>query len=486
MTGAAPGLAPIASVILPVTGAALTFLLGPRLARPLALLAALATTAAVVAVTAPVAGMGARRYPLGGWGAPLGVDLYLDGLAAVFLLTTTPVGLLAAFHALAAGSDRTGNDGSPGPFWAAWLLCWAALNGLFLAGDIFNLYVTLELLTLSAIGLIAAAGGPARAAALRYLLWALAGSLAYLLGVALLYAAYGTVDIVHLGARVTDGALPRAAGLLMLAGLALKAALFPLHFWLPPAHASAPPPVSAVLSALVVKAAFYVVLRLWVTVFEPLPTAPAGLVLGLLGATAVLWGSVQAFRQERLKMLVAYSTVAQVGYLFLCFALSAGWSAAVYLAVSHAAAKAAMFLGAGSIARALGHDRVDDLGAVSERLPVTLFAVGIAGVSLMGLPPTGGFVGKWMLLQAALAAGQWWVAGAVLAGGILAACYVFRIVAACFAEAPAGPVSPVPLASQLPSLVLAALALLLGLVAPYPLGLLEAGAPFGAMTEPLR
>lgn len=486
MTGAIPGLAPIASVILPVTGAVLAFLLGPRLARPLALLAALATTAAVVAVTAPVAGVGATRYSLGGWGAPLGIDLYLDGLAAVFLLTASLVALPAALHALAAGSDRASNDGSPGPFWAAWLLCWGALNGLFLAGDIFNLYVTLELLTLSAIGLIAAAGGAARSAALRYLLWALAGSLAYLLGVALLFATYGTVDIVHLAARVTDGALPRAAGLLMLAGLALKAALFPLHFWLPPAHASAPPPVSAMLSALVVKAAFYVVLRLWVTVFEPLPTAPVGLVLGLLGAAAVLWGSVQAFRQERLKMLVAYSTVAQVGYLFLCFALGAGWSAAVYLAVSHAAAKAAMFLGAGSIARALGHDRVDDLGAVSERLPVTLFAVGIAGVSLMGLPPTGGFVGKWMLLEAALAAGQWWVAGAVLTGGILAACYAFRIVAACFAEPPAGPVSPVPLASQLPSLALAALALLLGLVAPYPLGLLEAGAPFGAMTEPLR
>jgi formate hydrogenlyase subunit 3/multisubunit Na+/H+ antiporter MnhD subunit len=229
----------------------------------------------------------------------------------------------------------------------------------------------------------------------------------------------------------------------------------------------------------VVKAAVYAVLRLWVTVFAGLPLMHTGQVLGALGTLAVVWGSVQAFRQERLKLLVAYSTVAQIGYLFLCFALADGWSAAMYLAVSHACAKAAMFLGVGSIARALGHDRVDGLGAVSERLPVTLFAVGVAGVGLMGLPPTGGFIGKWLLLQAALAAGQWWVAATVLGGGILAACYVFRIIAGCFSEAPNAGGARVPLRTELPSLALALLALVLGLIAPLLLGLLGAGAPFG-------
>jgi formate hydrogenlyase subunit 3/multisubunit Na+/H+ antiporter MnhD subunit len=481
LTASIEGVGLIWTVVAPLAGAVVLFALGARSARVVALLAALATGAAVVFVIPPVLWHGALRYRLGGWGAPLGVDLYLDGLSALMLLTAAAVGVGATLYALAFRTEAEPRGGTPpdATFWTLWLLLWAALNGLFLAADVFNLYVTLELLTLSAVGLVATAGGPARAAALQYLLWALAGSLAYLLGVALLYGAHGTVDIAHLSIRVSDDALGRAAGLLMLAGLALKTALFPLHFWLPPAHAAAPPPVSALLSALVVKAAFYAVLRLWVTVFAGLPLMHTGQVLGALGTLAVVWGSVQAFRQERLKLLVAYSTVAQIGYLFLCFALADGWSAAMYLAVSHACAKAAMFLGVGSIARALGHDRVDGLGAVSERLPVTLFAVGVAGVGLMGLPPTGGFIGKWLLLQAALAAGQWWVAATVLGGGILAACYVFRIIAGCFSEAPNAGGARVPLRTELPSLALALLALVLGLIAPLLLGLLGAGAPFG-------
>jgi formate hydrogenlyase subunit 3/multisubunit Na+/H+ antiporter MnhD subunit len=478
MSSGTAGFAPVWTVVVPLVGAILALLSGPRWARVAAALGALATAGAAVLAVEPIARLGPSRYSLGGWGAPLGIDLYIDGLSALMLLTAAVVGVGATWYALALGGGAEDGGGVPEAFWATWLLLWAALNGVFLAADVFNLYVMLELLTLAAVGLVSAGKGPARAAALRYLLWALAGSLAYLLGVALLYGAHGTVDIAQLAGRLADSAVARVAGALMLLGLALKAALFPFHLWLPPAHAAAPAAVSAVLSALVVKAAFYAILRLWPTVFAPLPTEPAGLVLGGLGALAVTWGGVQALRQDRLKMLVAYSTVAQIGYLFLCFALGAGWTAAAYLAVSHACAKAAMFLGAGSIVHALGHDNIDDLGPVSQRLPVTLFAVGLAGLSLMGLPPSGGFVGKWLLLEASLAGGQWWVAGVVLIGGLIAAGYVFRIIAACFAERPPGRVRRVPLRAQLPCLALAALALALGLIAPEPLGLLEVGTPF--------
>jgi formate hydrogenlyase subunit 3/multisubunit Na+/H+ antiporter MnhD subunit len=147
---------------------------------------------------------------------------------------------------------------------------------------------------------------------MRYLLVSLLGSLAYLLGVALLYHTFGSVDIALLAEQMEPSPAVWAAMGLMSAGLLLKTALFPLHFWLPPAHASAPAPVSALLSALVVKASFYILLRLWLEIF-PLTNSALGQLLGLLGAAAVLWGGLQALRQTQLKMLIAYSTVSQLG-----------------------------------------------------------------------------------------------------------------------------------------------------------------------------
>ncbi len=218
---------------------------------------------------------------------------------------------------------------------------------------------------LAAVALTALSGGrDALAGAMRYLLATLSGSLAYLLGVALLYHAFGSVDMATLAARMTPVPAAWAALGLMSTGLLLKTALFPLHFWLPPAHASAPSPVSAVLSALVIKASFYILLRLWIMLFGPIAGDGVAALLGGMGAAAILWGSVQALRQTRLKLLVAYSTVAQIGYLFLAFPLApaaAAWRAAAILALSHALAKSAMFLAAGNLLHFGGHDRIADL-----------------------------------------------------------------------------------------------------------------------------
>jgi formate hydrogenlyase subunit 3/multisubunit Na+/H+ antiporter MnhD subunit len=218
----------------------------------------------------------------------------------------------------------------------------------------------------------------------------------------------------------------------MFAGLMLKTALFPLHFWLPGAHGAAPAPVSAVLSGLVIKASFYVLVRLWLQLF-PAPLSGPDQLLGLLGSAAVLWGSIQALRQERLKMLLAYSTVAQIGYLFLVFPLSGtiaaqtAWLGGLMFIASHALAKSSLFLCAGNILHHYGHDRVHKLGEVARGEPVTLFAFGLAGISLIGLPPSGGFSAKWLLIQAALASGQWWWVLVIVGGGFFAAVYVFRV-----------------------------------------------------------
>jgi len=466
------------TIALPLAGALLAFLF-PRRAAPIGLVTALLTAASACAVLLQVAFGGPRLYQLGGWGAPLGIDLRADGLSVLMLAMTAVVGTAVSIYArvyLATSPEKVRR------FWPLWLFLWAALNGLFQAGDVFNLYVNLELLGLSAVALVALTGtGPALWGAMRYLLVSLLGSLAYLVGVALLYHAYGTLDLALLGERADGGLLLAVPLGAMIAGLLLKTGLFPFHVWLPPAHGSARAPVSALLSGLVVKASFYLVLRLWFTFTPEGEGLP--ILLGSLGAAAVFWGSVQALRQKRLKLLVAYSTVAQLGYLFIAFPLAGldpalAWGGSIYLALSHALAKGAMFLAAGSIMTQGGHDEIDELDRVVDRMPLTLAAFALAGISLAGLPPSGGFVGKWMLLQAAMAQGAWFWAFVMIAGGILTATYVFRVLGFAFTKSPhEHEQHDVPPTMEWTALLLALGAVALGFVAPWALPLLDGVLP---------
>ena len=466
------------TIALPLIGALLAFLV-PRRAMPIGLAMSFLITAAVLGVLLQVAFGGARLYRLGGWGAPLGIDLLADGLSVLMLAMTAVVGTAVSIYArvyLASSPDKERR------FWPLWMFLWAALNGLFQAGDILNLYVTLELLGLSAVALVALTGsGPALWGAMRYLLVSLLGSLAYLVGVALLYHAYGTLDLALLGERA-DGGLALAVPLgAMIAGLLLKTGLFPFHVWLPPAHGSARAPVSALLSGLVVKASFYLLLRLWFTFTPEGQGVP--LLLGSLGAAAVFWGSIQALRQKRLKLLVAYSTVAQLGYLFIAFPLAGldpalAWGGSIYLALSHALAKGAMFLAAGSIMTQGGHDEIAELDRVVERMPLTLAAFALAGISLAGLPPSGGFVGKWMMLQAAMVQGAWFWAFVMIVGGMLTATYVFRVLGFAFTKSPhEHERHDVPPTMEWTALLLALGAVALGFVAPWALPLLNGVLP---------
>ncbi len=470
-------------IAIPLIAGVLGFVAGPRAARGLALAGALVTVAVALGTMWQLMRHGTVRHPVGGWAAPLGIELFADGMSAVMLVMAAAVFSAAIVYAVGyySASDPSHRPVGGASFFPIVLFAWAALNALFLSSDIFNLYVTIELLTLASVALIVLAGGATVvAAALRYLLAALLGSLAYLLGVTLLYAAYETVDVTRLGEAIQPGPVAWWAAALMMSGLLLKTALFPLHFWLPAAHAGAPAPVSALLSALVVKASFYIVLRLWFWVFAEVLAAPAGTALGVLGAAAIIWGSVQALRQKRLKLLVAYSTVAQIGYLFLVFALAVdgevmplALSGVVYLALSHACAKGAMFFVSGAVIRAIGHDRLDGLGGVARNLPISVFGFALAGVSLIGLPPSGGFIAKWLLLHAAIRSERWWLAAVLLGGSLLTAGYVFRPLAQLLAARTAPDVRPVPRLMEGPSLALALIVIVLGVMATPFMGLLE-------------
>ena len=484
-----------AVVLVPLAGALLAGVVSAKRASVVGLCASLATFATCGGLLWRLWSQGPQTEPVGGWSAPLGIELYADGFSALMLamvaLVAIFVSLFSAGYFRGGGSTRTGRH--EGFFWSLWLVVWASLNGIFVSGDLFNLYVCMELMGLGSVALIALAGPIALRAAMRYLLVTISGSLLYLLGVALVYGGWGRLDLVILGDVMEATWASEVALAMMTVGLVLKTALVPLHFWLPAAHANAPAPVSAVLSALVVKASFFILVRLWIDVFGVLDTERASMGLATLGAIAIFWGSIQALRQQRLKMLVAYSTVAQIGYLFVAFLPAAtvagaevAWHGAAYFAIAHGCAKGAMFLSAGAIAARVGSDRFADLRAKGGKIAFPLFTFAVAGIGLMGLPPSGGYTAKWLLLTAAARAEQPLVAIVVTVGGLLAALYVFKVIYYAFAhrrvelDEKREDTAEIPHVMNWAAFLLALVSVGLGLWSAVPVALLDVGLPFGA------
>jgi len=491
--GATPGgVLLVAAVLVPFVGVLTGLVLGGRNVERVALATLVIGLGVSIGVADAAMHSGeAVVYLLGGWAPPLGIALRADGLSVVMMLAVAVVITGIGIYARAdfATPNGVAEARAPYTFWLLLLAVWGALNLVFVSGDLFTLYVALELLTFAGVPLVCLDGrADTLRAALRYLLFALFGSLLYLLGAVLIYGGYGTLDIELLRAAVHPGAVAWAALALMTVGLLAKTALFPLHIWLPPAHAGAPAAASAILSALVVKGSWFLVIRLWMDALPGAVTLPSTQLLGALGVAAILVGNAVALRQARLKLLIAYSTVAQIGYLFLMFPIVAGLDAArldsasamsggMLQAISHASAKAAMFMAAGLIYKVLGHDRIADLRGVAGVLPMTIVAFALGGASLIGLPPSGGFFAKWLLLSAAIATAQWWWALAMLAGGLLTSVYVFSVVVRSMAPADPGwaPASAVPRYQQWAVLGLALCSFLLGLAALLPVDIVQIG-----------
>ena len=488
----ASGFLLVLSIFIPIASVLVAFVTGGRnverialLTLPVGLAIAVAIAAAKGQTAAPIV------YLVGGWAPPLGVALRADGLSAVMLIIAAVVICAVGIYARADFRMPSGlaEARAPFAFWILLLAIWGALNLVFLAGDLFTLYVGLELLTFAAVPLVCLDGrAETFQAALRYLLFALLGSVLYLAGTVLIYGAYGTLDIVLLSQRIRPEPVTIIAAALMTAGLLAKTALFPLHLWLPPAHASAPAAASAVLSALVVKGPFFIAVRLWFDVMPNFPAPTARQLLAALGAAAIVFGSILALRQTRLKLLIAYSTLAQIGYLFLMFPLAShngiALSGGILQAMSHATAKAAMFMAAGLIYAALGHDRIAGLSGAARSLPVTVLAFALGGVALMGVPSSGAYLAKDLLLQASDETGQWWWAAIIQAGGIFTGAYLFFVLANALmpASEPMALRARIPRIQEAAALALALCSLVLGLF-PWEVYLpMPGGAPSNPFT----
>ena len=473
------------------TAALLAAVLGRRTFVPVLILVP-GILAVAVLLVGQVAWHGVIHRAIGGWPPPLGIGLRADGLSAALVLTTAIVASASAAYAVPGFGARQRVARVSYAFWPLMFTVWCGLNVIFLSGDLFNIYVALELMTLSAVALVSINGRPeALTAAIRYLFFALLGSLAYLAGVALLYADLATLDMTGLRTAARQNTAALVALALITAGLFTKTAVFPVHAWLPAAHVAAPAPASALLSGLVIKGSFYVIVRVWFDILPGTVTHAAAQSIGVFGAGAILYGSLMAMRQTRLKPIIAYSTVAQIGYLLLMFPLAGGtsaaspwvagaWTGGIIHALSHAFAKAAMFLAAGLMMQQLGHDRLDGLAGIARILPIAAFAFGLAALSIMGLPPSGGFIAKYLLLTSALASGQWWWALVMVVGGLLAAVYLFRPLGWMFVPDGAGDKTTVkggtaPKWQQGIALALAGISVLLGIASLWPYRFLQIG-----------
>ena len=451
---------PALQVVVPMLVAPLVVLLRPRgLAWAACTAASLLAFAIAVQLVKVVLAGGTANYLMGSWPAPYGIELEVDALSALLLLIVSGASVLALIGGRRS-IDLQIDVGRQPYFYAAWLLALAGLSGIVVAADAFNIFVFMEISSLASYVLIS--GGPDRRAlpsVFKYLIMGTIGATFYLIGVGLIYMMTGTLNLADMEFRIHEVADQRpilaAAGFITV-GLALKAAIFPLHVWLPNAYTYAPHMVTAFLAACSTKVSLYVLLRFDFFVFqENLAGHDVQFAMYLmpLAILAILVGSAVAMFERNIKRLLAFSSVAQIGYIMLgaSFVTVAGLTAGIVHIFNHALAKGALFLAVASFAMVAAGLRLEDLRGIARRMPWTFGAFVVAGLSLIGIPGTAGFVSKWYLISAAMDFG---VSGLplvaiILVSSLMAVVYVWRIVeATCFAKAtdepaPGARVSPI-------------------------------------------
>jgi multicomponent Na+:H+ antiporter subunit D len=462
----------------------------PRLCAPLATVATAFSTLAAAVMAGQVITAGQPiYYNLGGWLPPWGIGLRVH-YAEVFMLLVLNGVCLAVLAYMTADVSHELSPGAVEWYYTVFLLLLAAMIGITVTNDLFNLYVFMEVSGITACALVAAKGHRrSTLAAVKYLLLAAVGSGFVLFGIGMLYLLTGQLNVDFVQWRLTE-VWPDYARVVWVAisfftvGFGIKAALFPLHIWLPDAHSSAPSPSSAILSGLVVKVYAFAFLRLLHTALAgPLAGSPAmasslrGILLGA-AVLAVLGGSAFALVQREVKRLLAYSTVAQVGYIFLGVGLGTRGALAVALVhvLFHAVMKAGLFLAAGAVALRTGARYVDEYDGMGRRLPASMAVFTVCALSMIGLPGFSGLVTKWYLGVACLEAGYPWLVGVVVVSSLLNAVYYLPVLGRAYLGSTGVPAGEAPVPMLVPMLALAVLTIVFGLWPRWPLELVRSAA----------
>jgi len=430
---------PALQVVTPLMAAPICALIGRhRLGWFIAMATMVAAFAISLALFFQVLDGTVISYELGNWAPPVGIEYRVDIVNAFLLVIISGTGLLVLPYALQSVVSEIA-ESQRAYFYTAFLLCFTGLLGVTITGDAFNVFVFLEISSLSTYALVAMGAGKDRralTAAYNYLVMGTIGATFFVIGIGFLYMITGTLNMADLAERITtfgDSRALRVAFTFIFIGLGLKFAMFPLHMWLPNAYAFAPSVVTAFLAATATKVAIYVLLRFMYTVFGfdyPFQAITLDVVVLPLAIIAMFAASMVAIFQVDLKRMLAYSSVAQIGYILLglCLQNEAGLAAAMIHLFNHAVAKGALFLVMGCIVLRLGSSRLPDLAGIGRQMPLTMAAFVVGGLSLIGVPLTVGFVSKWYLIEASLDRGWWWLAFLIVASSLLAVVYVWRVV----------------------------------------------------------
>ena len=377
---------------------------------------------------------GPLRYFFGGWEPPVGIEFVYDGLSGFFLLVINVVAFVVMIHS--AETSKRELSGKEMPYYSLAMLMMLGFNGMVLTGDLFNLYVFLEIASLSGYALIAVGNRPAPYAAFRYLIIGTAGGTLYLLGVGFIYTVTGTLNIIELTAMLpmfADNTAIVASLVLMIVGIGVKAALFPMHGWLPDSYTYASSSSTALIAPIGTKVAAYILFRiiLWMFGIELTDAvAPLSYIVGVLACIGILYGSIMAIAQSEMKRMLAYSSVSQIGYIILGLSLANPWgfAGALLHVLNHAIMKACLFMIAGQMRLKEGHSdisRFDD--SYRKKYPWTMASFSVAAISMIGLPPLAGFFSKWYLALGSIDNSNWLFLAVILISSLLNAVYFFRV-----------------------------------------------------------
>lgn len=427
--------------VLPLLASAVAALIPNRkVAWGWTVLITMAVTFCAIVLAMQVGLNGVQSYHLGGWVPPLGIEFRVDALGAGVLVLVSSMATLASIAGLSLVEAQVRAEKQP-LFYSAFLICLAGLIGVTATGDAFNLFVFLEISSISTYVLVALGGNHDRRAfpaAFNYLVMGTIGATFFVIGVGFLYAATGTLNMMDMADRLQslgDSRVVQAGFAFIFVGLGLKLAMFPLHQWLPGAYAYAPSFVTVFLSATATKVALYALIRFTFTVFDPdfaFLQAAFQYVLAPMAVVAILACSMQAIFQDDIRRLLAFSSVAQIGYMLMGVSTGTveGISASLFHMINHAVVKAALFIGLGFVVIKYGGATVNEFQGLRKRAPLLSIAFVVAGFSLIGMPGTAGFMSKLALLNAALASGWWWAALIIAGASILAILYLGRILLA--------------------------------------------------------
>ena len=439
---------PVLIIIVPFLAAPLTVLFGSRrLAWPIAFGAALTSFIISVLLLLRVLDNGVISYAIGGWAPPLGIEYRIDAANGFVLLLVSAIGTIVLPYTIQSIKNEI-PERHQTLFYTMYLLCFTGLLGVVVTGDAFNVFVFLEVSSLSTYVLVAMGSRTdkrALTAAYDYLIMGTIGATFFVIGIGFIYADTGTLNMADIAAYITAHGTNRTletAFAFVMVGMGLKAAVYPLHLWLPNAYTYAPSAVTSFLAATATKVAIYVLLRFMFTIFQPdflFEMHAVRWVMMPLAILAMFAASLIAVFQSDFKRMLAYSSIAQIGYILLGIGLlsTTGLTAAIVHLFNHGITKAALFMGVGALVLRSGSSFYAKIEGMGKVMPFTSFAIVIAGLSLIGVPGTAGFISKWVLVQAAIEQGYWPLALAIVGSSLLAIVYVWRVIETLYMKQPA-------------------------------------------------